>query len=69
MINGGACSVSDCKYLIQMAAVKFEDKNRRKKPGIYLGSKSYSSAATKTVGNDQKTTTEEVHPIKKINKN
>ena len=52
-----------------MAAVKFEDKNRRKKPGIYLGSKSYSSAATKTVGNDQKTTTEEVHPIKKKNKN
>ena len=52
-----------------MAAVKFEDKYRRKKPGIYLGSKSYSSAATKTVGNDQKTATEEVHPIKKINEN
>lgn len=65
LINGGACGVSDCKYLFQMTAVKFEEKNRQKKAGIYLGNKSYSSTATNTEANDQKTATEQVHPIKK----
>ena len=48
-----------------MTAVKFEEKNRQKKAGIYLGNKSYSSTATNTEANDQKTATEQVHPIKK----
>ena len=59
MINSPACDAGDCKYLIQVAAVKFEDKNFRKEPDIYLGSKSSSSAATKTVATEQKTAIEE----------
>lgn len=65
-INSPRCGTSDCKNWIQITAVKYEGKNHRKSPGIYLFDKSPSSAATQTVDTDQTSAVDEVNPLMAI---